>query len=122
MRSVIPWLCLVLWLTTPNAVWALSAGDCASVSDTVEAMDHSGMDHSAHEDAAGADTGTMAEVECACCADSCAAHCAGGAAFVRVMSARPDGARFGRIIESRHAASYVPTPPVSGLFRPPIVS
>ena len=124
VQRFVPWLCLLMTLTTPNAVWALAVGDCATASDSVtaEAMDHGAMDHSAHQGRADAQHDTASPAECACCADDCVAHCIGGAACVRFEPLRAYDGIPGPITEVRHGASYFPSPPISGLFRPPIYS
>lgn len=124
MERIIPWLCLVLTLTTPNAAWALAMGDCAAESDRVdrEVMNHSAMDHSAHQGTPESNDASASATDCPCCADSCSAHCIGGIAFVRVAALRADGAVPGTMTEARYGASYFPSPPVSALYRPPIVS
>lgn len=115
-------LCILLSLTTPNAAWALAKGDCASDSmEAVDQTDHSEMDHSNHStgDAFSED---LSEDTCSCCADGCANHCAGGFAFIRLALVRAVATNFDHVTGPTFGAVHLPSPPIFGLFRPPIVS
>lgn len=89
--------------------------------DTLDQVDHRGMDHSKHIDSA-ADMSESSQDACSCCDDGCANHCAGGSAFIRLAQLRSAAWRFDVFTGPAFAPAQLPSPPVFGLFRPPIVS